>query len=97
MSLKCFLRSFLLGTLVSSPVWAFPVPEPEAAPSENIERDLVTREVTPLSAEDISSYTPFTQFARAAYCGPTVPWTCGGEYFHRFISTPHPHWTLIDN
>lgn len=77
-------KTLLLATLLSSSVWASPIPEPEpeAAPSKNVEveRDLVSRAVTALSSADISSYTPFTQFARAAYCDPAKvkTWTCGG-------------------
>jgi len=92
-------KFLLLATLVSSSVWASPIPEPEpeAAPSENVEveRDLVPRAVAALSSADISSYTPFTQFARAAYCDPAKvkTWTCGGESFGRFQT---PDWILID-
>lgn len=66
--------------LASSLVWVS-APIPKAAPSENVERDLVTGLVTALSIEAISAYTPFTQFARAVYCNPreTSTWTCG-EY-----------------
>lgn len=75
-------KTLLLATLLSSSVWASPISEPEAAPSKNVEveRDLVSRGVTALSSVDISSYTPFTQFARAAYCDPAKvkTWTCGG-------------------
>lgn len=87
-------------TLASSLVWvSVPVPKnnPKAAPSENVERDLVTGPVTALSIEAISTYTPFTQFARAAYCNPKEirTWTCG-EYLDRFVSTSYPRWILID-
>ncbi|KAF9644679.1 alpha/beta-hydrolase [Thelephora ganbajun] len=77
-------KFLLLVALVSSLVWASPisVPEPEVPPSENVEveRGLVPRAVVALSSAEISSYTPFTQFARAAYCDPTKvrTWTCGG-------------------
>jgi len=35
--------------------------------------------ITPLSSSQISSYTPFTYFASAAYCSPsaTIDWSCG--------------------
>ncbi|KAJ3988503.1 Alpha/Beta hydrolase protein [Lentinula detonsa] len=35
------------------------------------------RTVTTLSAAQISSFAPFTQFARAAYCDGFQDWTCG--------------------
>ena len=79
-------KLFLLAAAVSSSVWASPVPGPgpSAVPTENVEveRDLVPRAVTALSIADISSYSPFTQFARAGYCDPAKvrTWTCGGEY-----------------
>jgi hypothetical protein len=40
---------------------------------------LQERSVTQLSAADISSLAPFTQFARAAYCPTNVlqGWNCG--------------------
>ena len=82
------LKLLLLATLVSSSVWASPAPEPEAeAKSLEVERDLVSRAVTALSSVDISGYTSFTQFARAAYCDPAKvkTWTCGGGYFGRFM------------
>lgn len=76
-------KLFLLATFVSISVWAFPTPGPqrEVIPNVGAKRDLVARTVTTLSGADISSYTPFTQFARAAYCDPTKikTWTCGGE------------------
>ncbi|EKM81044.1 hypothetical protein AGABI1DRAFT_105879 [Agaricus bisporus var. burnettii JB137-S8] len=46
-----------------------------AAPAVQLQQ----RAVTPLSASELSSFAPFTQFARAAYC-PTsrlVGWNCG--------------------
>ena len=76
-------KFLLLASLVSPSVWASPVPGP--TPSENVEdeRDLVPRAPTALlTSTDISSYVPFAQFARAAYCDPAKirSWTCGGEY-----------------
>jgi hypothetical protein len=37
--------------------------------------------ITPLSSNQISSYTPFTYFASAAYCSPstTIIWGCGAN------------------
>ncbi|KIK67315.1 hypothetical protein GYMLUDRAFT_238620 [Collybiopsis luxurians FD-317 M1] len=35
------------------------------------------RTVTTLSAAELSSFAPFTQFARAAYCDGFQDWTCG--------------------
>lgn len=78
-------RLLLLATLFSSLVGASPTRrlKPEAYPSDGVEakRDLFPRTVTILSNADISSYSPFTQFARAAYCGPerVKTWTCGGK------------------
>jgi hypothetical protein len=40
------------------------------------------RTTTALSSQDFDAFTPFTQFARAAYC-PTAKimnWSCGGAY-----------------
>ena len=36
--------------------------------------------ITQLSSSQISSYTPFSYFASAAYCKPstTINWNCGG-------------------
>ncbi|KAF9785804.1 alpha/beta-hydrolase [Thelephora terrestris] len=77
-------KPFLLAILVSTPVWTSPTPGPgrtaTLSRSGGVKWDLVPRTVTTLSSEDISSYTPFTQFARAAYCDPAIieNWTCGG-------------------
>lgn len=40
---------------------------------------LSPRSVTTLSTSTVNAFTPFTQFARAAYCSPflTADWTCG--------------------
>lgn len=37
------------------------------------------RSVTALSTDEVNGFTPYTQFARAAYCNPsaTVNWSCG--------------------
>ncbi len=44
---------------------------------------LEARDATKLSAEQLASYSPFTQFARAAYCPSTkiIPWECGGTSY----------------
>ncbi|KAF9566677.1 hypothetical protein CPC08DRAFT_703644 [Agrocybe pediades] len=49
--------------------------------------NLQERSVTTLSASDLSSLAPFTQFARAAYCdtGELATWSCGGK------------WSMIDD
>ncbi|KAJ4475797.1 Alpha/Beta hydrolase protein [Lentinula aciculospora] len=41
--------------------------------------DLHRRAVTQLSTTELASFAPFTQFARAAYCGTDIlqDWTCG--------------------
>jgi len=48
---------------------------------EVVERVLESRAVSLMSATDISSFTPYTQFARAAYCQQSQGknWSCGGE------------------
>jgi hypothetical protein len=37
------------------------------------------RSVTTLSSSDVNAFTPYTQFARAAYCDPSITndWSCG--------------------
>jgi hypothetical protein len=79
-----FLITFLAITLLFTSVGALPLPEiPEAA-----KRDLEARAVTLMSAATISDFTPFTQFARVAYCPQSKvnTWSCGGELspFSRF-------------
>jgi len=37
------------------------------------------RSTTPVSASTISSFAPFTQFARATYCSPDLQWNCGAS------------------
>jgi len=67
----------LAATLLFASVEAIPLPGiPEVA-----ERNLETRAVNIMSATDISGFTPFTQFARAAYCQPSKikNWSCGRE------------------
>ncbi|VDC03298.1 unnamed protein product [Peniophora sp. CBMAI 1063] len=44
-----------------------------AAPSPTI----VPRAVTTLSVSQLDAYTPYTQFARAAYCNVGTDWACG--------------------
>ena len=68
---------FLAAALLFASIGAVPLPGiPEVA-----ERDLETRAVSAMVAADISSFTPFTQFARAAYCQPSkvMNWNCGRE------------------
>ena len=74
-------KFFLLASLVFPSAWAYPVPEPGPSKNVEVEGDLAPNVVTALSSAEISSYTPFTQFARAAYCDPpkVKTWTCGGE------------------
>jgi hypothetical protein len=51
---------------------------------------LEERSVTQLSAADLSSLAPFTQFSRAAYC-PTNTlqgWNCGGDCYFIQIWIP---------
>ena len=35
--------------------------------------------VTTLSSSDVSSFEPYEQFARAAYCSGVSDWSCGGK------------------
>lgn len=66
---------FLAVTLLFASVGAIPLP----GISEVAERDLETRGASLLSATTISSFTSFTQFARAAYCqqSKVKNWSCG--------------------
>lgn len=41
---------------------------------------LEARAVTALSVSELNSYSPYTQFARAAYCEVTTAWNCGGAF-----------------
>ena len=66
---------FLAAILLFTAVGATPLP----GDLEVAGRDLEARAVSPLSPEDIASFAPFTQFARAAYCPGTQDWTCGGK------------------
>ena len=73
-----FVPITLLATvLFFASAGAMPLPEV----SEVAERDLEARSVTLLSAASISNFTPFTQFARAAYCpqSKVKTWNCGGK------------------
>lgn len=47
------------------------------------------RSVTPLSASELNSLAPFTQFARAAYCPTNVlqSWSCGRVFFPALCTT----------
>jgi len=56
---------------------AFYLTAVQAAPAAELD----TRAgVTALSSAELASYTPYTQFARAAYCPTSVlnGWKCGG-------------------
>ncbi|KAI0311772.1 lipase class 3 family protein [Amylostereum chailletii] len=59
-----------LSPLLATVVLAAPAPE---------RINLNKRDVTPVSTGQLSSYSPFTQFARAAYCEPgkVEGWQCG--------------------
>lgn len=50
--------------------------------------DISSRSVTTLTSSQLSAFTPFTQFARAAYCDPSVitGWTCGGTCPLHFVA-----------
>lgn len=43
------------------------------------------RAVTALSVSELNSYSLYTQFARAAYCGATTDWDCGGLFLALLI------------
>ena len=69
---------FLAVTLLFTSVEASPLPgTPEVG-----ERDIEARGVSLLSTTDISSFTSFTQFARAAYCqqSKVKTWSCGRKF-----------------
>jgi hypothetical protein len=57
--------------LLLSALVAFAAPAPTA---------LQERAVTTLSAAQLDAFTPYTQFASAAYCMSSIiqSWTCGG-------------------
>jgi hypothetical protein len=61
--------SFVLGAV------SFVLGAPAALPAS----ELAKRQTTQLSASQLSSYAPYTELARAAYCAPTsiTKWTCG--------------------
>lgn len=42
---------------------------------------LESRSITPLSIDQLSAFSPYTQFARAAYCSTASlkTWSCGGK------------------
>jgi hypothetical protein len=63
-----FLSLFAL--LINVGVYAIPTPLPLHGRSG----------VVQLSAAQIAEFAPFTQFARAAYCDPSIitEWKCGG-------------------
>ena len=56
-----------LSSVVLLPSFAFALPA-------------LKRDVTVLSSAEVSSYKPYTYFAKAAYCTPaqTLSWSCGG-------------------
>jgi len=68
----------LAATLLFTSVGAIPLP----GTSEVAERDLEARAVSLFSTADISSFTSFTQFARAAYCqqSKVKNWSCGRKF-----------------
>ncbi|KAJ3728624.1 alpha/beta-hydrolase [Lentinula raphanica] len=70
-SFKCFpgMYSFLLISAALSACGLI-----SASPA-----DLHRRAVTQLSSAELAGFAPFTQFARAAYCGTDIlsDWTCG--------------------
>lgn len=72
---------FLAAVLLFTSAAAIPVPG-----VVNVEeRALEARVVSVLSAADISAFTSFTQFARAAYCQQSrvKNWSCGRKFRFR--------------
>lgn len=67
----------LAATLLFTAVGAMPLP----GVLEVAERDVEASPVSLLSPTDISGFTSFTQFARAAYCPQSKikNWSCGGK------------------
>jgi hypothetical protein len=63
-----FIFPFLLASIV------------KAAPGLELVQPSKRQSITALSSTQISSFTPFTFFASAAYCNPstTINFTCGG-------------------
>ena len=49
--------------------------------------ELSPRDATPLSAEDFSAFTPFANFAAAAYCPSIEQWSCGCKYSPNIAET----------
>ncbi|KAH9935089.1 alpha/beta-hydrolase [Epithele typhae] len=75
-TLNTLLGSALLALRVAAVPFPVPAPAPLApAPVSDLETRADTASL--VSAAQMSSYKPFTQFARAAYCDGTGTWSCG--------------------
>ena len=44
---------------------------------------VVRQSITELGAAEVAAFTPYSNFAAAAYCPPnkTATWSCGGTFF----------------
>ena len=73
------LHGFLASAFIASLTGVLAAPVTPVAPEADV---IAARALTTLSATQISSYTPYTQLARAAYCEPTkiTGWNCGGKW-----------------
>ena len=51
-------------------------------------------DIITLNSAQIDTFTPFTRFASAAYCNPSLirNWNCGGAFAH----SPHPLSICLD-
>jgi len=61
----------------------------------SIKRQATT--VTTLSQNQINEFAPFTHFASAAYCHPSITrnWACGGAFTHCFTLKECPKVLLL--
>jgi hypothetical protein len=73
----------LLALLHSLGVTAMPSLNPQSAP---VRRAQVTS-LTTVTPSQLAGFAPYTEFARAAYCPPSIVqgWQCGGRIFFIFI------------
>lgn len=80
------LRSILLTPLLATLAYALAVPRDPILARKNAaipaEVEARAATVTALSASQLASYAPYTQFARAAYCPSSSikTWGCGGMF-----------------
>ncbi|OBZ71698.1 Lipase [Grifola frondosa] len=75
-----FLSTVLLCTVLSSAAGVFAAPARISVPVQRDQSEIERRDgVTTLSLSQFAAFTPFTQFARAAYCASSkiTNWQCG--------------------